>query len=58
MALLPTFDDDRYRAIIDQSDFHHRLKTTGLNRDTLLAYPLDKFLVEFDGFFGFSRCDK
>ena len=57
-TILSTFDDYRYRAIIDQSDFHHRSKTTGLNRDTLLAYMLDKFFIELCGFLGFSRSYK
>ena len=54
-TILSTFDDYRYRAIIDQSDFHHRSKTTGLNRDTLLNHLRNKGFVEFSGFFGFSR---
>jgi hypothetical protein len=52
---LGTFDDDyRHRAVVNQRNFHHCAKTTGLNRDALCAHQINKPLVKVGRFFGFS----
>ena len=55
---LSTVQQNGNWAVINKADFHERLKLTRSNRNPLFLNILNKIMIEVEGLFGFSSCDK